>query len=341
MSACGQSPFQWTIRTALSVFVAAISVSSGSEKNYPPDSIQGQVGEPGVAGVAIFICDAKSGLPLDPEKHRPFLDDLKGFNGFLFARTDTAGHFCFTNIAPGEYRLVAQTLPTNSGFPKGDAILPPADEVHLYGTAENIVVPSRRAHSIAIHPIGSGTFTFDQQFPDGSSVLVSTRPLAGDPVLGFLGWSDDFVSHIVGVGTVPFRRTIKLAGLPERNLHVVIYVNDEIMPFGAADYDVLPKTPQNIPIVSGSSESQHEPPPKIRHILDVLEAHQTTGFHLINPKAVLRMRNPDPRVYIPDIKAQLGPLDRVILLPNGEKAAVADVFAADCYKRLLEKFGKR
>jgi hypothetical protein len=307
----------------------------------PPDSISGRVGKPGIAGAAVFICDAKTGMPLDPEKHRSITDDLKGFKGFLLVRTDSGGEFCFSNIPPGTYRLVAQTLPPNQGFPQGDAILPPAEESKFYGIADNVVVPSRGASHVAVHAIGSGSITLDQPFPDGSSVIVSTKPLAGDPILGFLGWSDEFVSHIVGCGSVPHRRSITLTGLPEKDLHVVIFVNDEILPFGAADYPVLPKTPQQIPIVSGSSDSQHEPPPKIRHVLDVLEAHQTTGMRLINSAPMRPPRSLDPAVYFPVLKAQLGPLDRMVLMPNGEKASVADLYAADLYKQLLAKFGKK
>lgn len=301
----------------------------------------GQLGTPGIAGAAVFICNAKTGIPLDQAAHQSILENLNAFKGFLFVRTDAAGRFCFTNIPPGTYRLVAQTLPANDGFPQGDAILAPAEKVQFYGTAENIVVPSRTAHSISIHSIGSGTISFNQEFPDGSSVIVSTKPLAGDPILGFLGWSDDFTSHIVGCGSVPHRGSITLTGLPERNLHVVIFVNDEILPFGAADYALLPKTPQNIPIVSGSSESRHEPPPKIRHILDVMEAHKTTALDIIKPKPAPRPKNADPIEYTRFLKAQLGPLDRVLILPNGEKATVADVYAADCYRNLLKKFGKQ
>jgi len=334
MSSCDQPAFRRIIGSVWYIFVAALAISCASERTFPGDTIMGQAGKPGIAGAAVFICDAKTGIPLDAETHRSMLENYKQFKGFLFVRTDDQGRFCFTNIQPGKYRLVAQSL-------QGDNFLSPSEKAEFYGTAENIVVPSWGAQRVAIHPVGSGTLTLDQEFPDGSSVFVSTRPLAGDPILGFLGWSDDFVSHIVGYGTVPNRRSITLRGLPERHLHVVIFVNDEILPFGAADYPVLPKTPQRIPIVSGSSESQHEPPPKIRHIMDVLAAHKTTATAIISAEPAPWPRNADANDYLRILKPWLGPLDRMVVLPNGEKATVADVYAAECYKRLLEKFGKR
>src|SRR5436190_13143368 len=71
-------------------------------------SIKGQVGEPGIQGATIFLCDAKSGLPLDQKTHQQVT--RTNFGEFLCARSDAAGRFCFTNIPPGSYRLLAQSF---------------------------------------------------------------------------------------------------------------------------------------------------------------------------------------------------------------------------------------
>src|SRR5512133_3888925 len=70
--------------------------------------ISGQVGKPGVSGATIFLCDAKSGLPLEQTTHQKI--SATNSSEFLCASSDSAGRFIFTNIPSGSYRLVAQTF---------------------------------------------------------------------------------------------------------------------------------------------------------------------------------------------------------------------------------------
>jgi len=298
-------------------------------------SITGQVGNPGIQGATIFLCDAKSGLPLDEKTHQQIT--RTNFGEFLCARGDATGRFCFTNIPPGSYRLVAQSFRDSEPAVKSEryvSAIPPADSVELHGTAENVQVPSSAAADVLILPLGKGEITFAQKFPnDGGYLLLSTRPVTGDAILGFLGWNDDFLSHVIGVGCNPRGRTLRISGLPERDIQAVIFANDNSPGFGATLYASLPETPQKMPIVAGWSDGQHEPPPRIRHIMDVLEANNTTAGEL------LKLRKPRAESSFAsqqELARALGPLDRVVVLPNGDQATVADLYACIGYKQLLD-----
>jgi hypothetical protein len=298
-------------------------------------SIKGEVGKPGIPGATIFLCDAKSGLPLDQKTHQQVTKT--NFGEFLCARSDAAGRFCFTNIPPGSYRLLAQSFRDSEPGERRQCYvrtIPPGDSVELHGTAENVQVPSLSATHVLILPLGKGIITFDQKFPnDGGYLLLSTRPVSGDAILGFLAWNDDFLSHLVGVGCNPRGRTLRISGLPERDVQTVIFVNDNSPGFGATFYATLPETPQRMPIVAGWSDGQHEPPPRIRHIMDVLEANNTTAGELLN---IRKTRAGNFLDSLQELAHALGPLDRLVVLPDGDKATVADVYACAGYKQLLE-----
>jgi hypothetical protein len=306
---------------------AAQSASAGS--------ITGQVGQPGISGATIFLCDAKSGLPLDQKTHQQFTKTNLG--EFLCARSDAAGRFCFTNLLPGSYRLLAQSFRDSEPAPKRQryvSTIPPTDSVELHGTAENVQVPSPSATNALILPLGEGVITFDQEFPnDGGYLLLSTRPVSGDAILGFLGWNEDFLSHLIGVGCNPAGRTLRVSGLPERNIQAVIFANDNSPGFGATFYATLPETPQRMPIVAGWSDGQHEPPRRIRHIMDVLETYNTTAGEFLK---ISTRRAANFADSLQELARALGPLDRVVVLPNGDPATVADVYACIGYQHLLD-----
>ena len=298
-------------------------------------SIRGQVGRPGIEGATIFLCDAKSGLPLDQKTHQQVT--RTNFGEFLCARSDAGGRFCFTNIPPGSYRLLAQSFRDSEPAEKRQRYvptIPPADSVELHGTAENVQVPAPSATNALILPLGKGVITFDQKFPnDGGYLLLSTRPVSGDAILGFLAWNGDFLRHLIGVGCNPRGRALRISGLPERDIQAVIFANDNSPGFGASFYATLPETPERMPIVAGWSDGHHEPPPRIRQIMDVLEANHTTAGELLNLR---RPRATNFSDQLQELAHALGPLDRVVLLPNGDKATVADVYACIGYKQLLE-----
>lgn len=301
--------------------------STGTGDKSHPGTIAGQVGKPGVSGATVFICNAQSGLPLGMASN---------IANFPRTVTDAKGRFSFTNIPPGSYRLIAQSWPDSADFKRETALnIPTARTLQVLGTAEQIEVPSKAATRIRILPLGTGKLTLDQNFPNNEGyVLISTKALTADPILGFLGWNEEFLNHAIGIGAIPMQQAITISGLPSRNIQAAIFANDNSPGFGSAFFSELPSTAQKIPIVAGWSDAQHEPPAKIKHIMDVLDAHKTNAGEL------LKVRRPQARDYaaqLKELREQLGSLDRMVALPNGEQATVADVFATIGYKQLLQR----
>lgn len=297
--------------------------------------LAGRVGDPGIEGATLFLCDAKSGLPLEQKTHEQINATNSG--EFLVTRSDASGRFCFTNLPPGTYRVLAQSFRNSEPMEHRQtyvSTIPPADSIELHGTAENVQVPSSSATNVLVLPLGKGVLTFDQNFPnDGGYLLLSTKPVSGDAILGFLGWNGSFLSHLVGVGCIPHGRALRVTGLPDREIQAVIFVNDNSPGFGASFYATLPEAPQRMPIVAGWSDGLHEPPARIRHIMEVLDAAKTTAGEF------LQLRKPRADSYfdmVQELRRALGPLERTVDLPNGETASVADVFACIGYKQLLE-----
>lgn len=314
-------------------FLTAISVRA-------QEAITGQVGNPGIEGALVFLCDAASGIPISPATRQ--VSAGSNLSAFLCVTTAPSGSFSFTNIPPGNYRLVAESfvqpvprkvsLVTNIAWP---ATL----SVALHGVAENIAVPSPEAGHVLILPLGQGSLTLDQETGnDDVFALLSLKPITGDPILGFLGWNRDFMSHLIGFGRIATGSTIIFTGLPDTNFQAVIYASESSPGFGAAYYRRLPSTAQKIPVVASWTDAQHIPPPRIQRILDALSAAHTT------PAEVLKFQRPAPAKLVEYLKAlaeALGPLDREVALPNGEKATVADLYAAMNYQRLGEHPEKR
>jgi hypothetical protein len=67
--------------------------------------------------------------------------------------------------------------------------------------------------------------------------------------------------------------------------------------------------------------------------MDVLETYNTTAGEF------LKIRKPRAANFadsLPELARALGPLDRVVVLPSGDPATVADVYACIGYKHLLD-----
>jgi hypothetical protein len=67
--------------------------------------------------------------------------------------------------------------------------------------------------------------------------------------------------------------------------------------------------------------------------MEVLEANNTTAGELLN---IRKPRAANFLDALQELARALGPLDRVVALPNGDKATVADVYACIGYQHLLD-----
>lgn len=67
----------------------------------------------------------------------------------------------------------------------GDHI-PHGAVIHLFGTANNIRVPSAEAERLVLAPPGERIATFDLDTPNqGTFFVLSSQPMLADPILGF------------------------------------------------------------------------------------------------------------------------------------------------------------
>lgn len=315
----------------LALLALFISISSHAQ-----GVISGKVGYPGVSNAMVFVCSGISGLPLDAQSNHEW--SRTNLNGLLCITTAPSGTFVFSNIPAGTYRLIAQSSfkSTNSTRPNSYLGLWPALRVILHGVAENIVVPSSKARNVMILPLGKGEITFDQRFPNNEGVILfSMKPVLGDPVLGFLGWTPNFLTHIIGVGRMGIRTPLTVSGLPESNVQAAVFMNDDSPGFGAAYYWRLPNETQRIPIVASWSDGEHVPPPRIQHVMNVLAEANTNGTDFLD---LTKPTNTSFVDLVVEFKQMLGPLDREVVLPNKEKATVADVYAGICYSNILRIF---
>ena len=55
-----------------------------------------------------------------------------------------------------------------------------------------------------------------------------------DPILGFLSWNEEFVSHLLGVARIAQGRKLTITGLPKHGVHVALFANDSAPGFGAS-----------------------------------------------------------------------------------------------------------
>jgi hypothetical protein len=319
----------------MSVFVCCAAIPTRAQ-----ETISGQVGNPGIAGAMVYLCDAATGIPISAETRQ--VSNGSNRISFLTVTTTQSGSFVFTNIPAGLYRMVAQTTIDATGeklsVTKGISLEPTA-RLTLHGVAENVTVPSPAASHVVILPLGKHTLTLDQDMPnDDAFALLSLKPLTGDPIVGFLGWNRDFLSHIIGVGRMAHNKPLLIEGLPETNVQAAIFASDSSPGFGGALFTNLPAEPQKIPIIVGWSDARHIPPPHIIHILEVLDKANTDAEFLLKFK---RPKSTKMSEFLKELKESLGPLDREVVLPNGEKATVVDLYACMNYKRLLEQDEKR
>ncbi|MHC4567335.1 MAG: carboxypeptidase-like regulatory domain-containing protein, partial [Planctomycetota bacterium] len=177
-----------------------------------------------VPRATVVLCGRDTGIPLDRKTFKPFTD--KGFasKGIAVAVTDTEGAFSFEGVPDGKYKLVSQSwLGKPSVLDIGEVN---SEQTVLHGVARRIRVPSQRATNIQIKPLGKAVVTIDEDFPNSDGyLLISTKPLSVDPILGFVSWRGPFLKNLIGANRMPNGIT-KIHGLPEGKIYLSIFAND-------------------------------------------------------------------------------------------------------------------
>jgi hypothetical protein len=283
----------------------------------------------GTPDVVVVLCDAASGIPVDNRTFAPFTSaPKKQFPpNLVVTLSGPRGTFSFTNVPPGEYRLVAQKW---AGPYKG------VFEVHggvvqLFGTADNIRVPSAEAKKVVLRPPGDGILALDMRVPNsGTLVVLSTQPLSADPILGFSAPGTNFFSHTLGWNVMPYGRTT-FVGLPQTKLHTWFFANDNSPGFTAEVYDVesgFLRAPA-IPFVAGWSDGRKEPPPRLQELADRLKKLGRSPQAVLGVDETLPLRDQYERVAL----YRENP-SHTVMLSNGETIPGGDLVALMLYEQL-------
>ena len=328
------------IRTSACLLVLAWTVPANAdppaEQEEPKHRIAGTVMEvrAGTPDVVVFVCDQRTGIPLSAETRRPFTASgpAQGLPKLLTSVTDDRGQFAFEDLPEGEYRVVAQKW---AGPFKG------VFEVHgtviqLFGWADHIRVPSTEAERVVLTPKGDGVLHLDQDVGNNETLLLlSTEPPAADPILGFVGLGDGFLTHMIGVNRMPYGRTTVL-GLPPGTVHAFFFAPDNSPGFAAGRFEVDGLRARRAPFVAGWSDAQHDPPPRIREVMDLMRRHNLHADRLLGIDPSL----PPQRLQEERLKLAKD-LNRKVELPEGQAATVGEILAAEGYASLQEAIKQR
>jgi len=312
--------------------------------------IAGQVLDAGggpVAGAIVLVCDAATGIPVDPETGAPFTERFLKQGDFpppiLFATTSAEGRFALEEIPAGTYRLVAQSW-SDAKAPVTDLLATNGRAIDLRGVAGGVRVPSEEAERLEIRPLGSGALHLDVGAPnDETLLLASLGATSADPILGFAGWAGPFQRGMIGGNRMPGGVTI-FRGLPEGEVHLVVFSADNVPGFGATTVTIRPGEVRTIgiPFVAGWSDARHEPPDSLAPLVEELESlgglpDDVTRF-LESEVLAPGKEDRNPIAYY----GRLVPyLDREFELPSAGTVRLADLAAAEGYRRLLATVQER
>ncbi len=300
-----------------------------------------------VAGASIMLCDQATGIPIASETFRPFERSTNISPRLTTALTDEQGRFRFHDVSNGTYRLVSQSWRETPSVQ--DLFAVNGKEIYLRGVANTVRVPSPQALSVLIKPLGTASVTLKEHFPNNDGFLViSTKPLSVDPILGFASWQGPFLQHAIGANRMPGGITY-IHGLPEDRIHLSVFANDNNGGVGAGAVEAKAGetvVAEYIPIVCGWSNGRHDPPfelqgtfEEIKGIVEKLKKKQTLlPFlkRLLAKEGVKVRRNK---------KAPLAPyldhLQVAVTLPSGARVPFKDVLAAAQYIGLQRSVAPR
>ena len=296
----------------------------------------------GCTQAVVVLCDRPSGEPLCRQTAQPFTLAIGTTNenfimDWLQAVPDSAGRFQFTNLPAGNYIVVAE------GW-KGR--LQPIDiqefsweTIHLLGRAE-VTVPSDSARHLKLTAPGTNRIQFQQQ-QDGSWLLLGTRPQRGDPVLAWLGWGTNFISHIIGFNVMP-RGLTTVHGLPDE-AYASIFVNDDSPGFGSTRLPLGDSKPIKMPIVANWSDGYKIPPTNLVWLVELLETNRFKIDALLGIASKPRSDkfNSSAERFAETERERfrlVQPIwEKEIVLPTGQKTRVVDLQTALGYARLNGK----
>ena len=320
--------------------LAAATAHAQPESPPPaPASIRGTVraaDDAPVPNTIVILCDAATGIPVRRTTWQPFTDTdgdiLASAADIATTNTANTGTFAFDAVAPGRYRIVAQSW---RDTPRARGPLDVnGTVVHLRGVTDTVDLEPGEFESVDIRPLGDATLVMADLAPNNETlVVVSLAPTTADPILGFAGWNGPFMRSAIGANRMPRGRTT-LLGLPAGEVHVAIFSADNVPGWGAATVTLDEDRPTrlDLPFVVAWSDAVHSPPPDLEDLTDTIAAMSEA-----DRIALMRRLGPEMRDAGSPLAAMaaLGPrLDDPVELANGTRSTTGRVVAAIGYASL-------
>ena len=294
-----------------------------------------------VAWATVMLCDGETGVPLHRETFKPFTQGEPDLKRVAVTVTDDAGRFQIGGVPHGTYRLLAQSWPAKNGVTK--VFEENGSEIVLRGVADDIQVPSEEAEKIVIKPLGDCRVTLDEDFPNSDALLVvSTQPLAYDPILGFASWRGSFLQGIIGANRMPKGFT-RISGLPDGEVYLSVFANDNNGGIGAGSVVARAGAmvqAEFIPIVCGWSDGRHDPPANLMPTFQELKKIATEREEPIEGFLGELLRNEGVAIAPTEEERKAAyfiHLDRQVVLPSGRRVRFADVLASALYLDLQRR----
>lgn len=238
-----------------------------------------------VGEVVVFLCDAKSGLPIDRTTKQILqvgLRDLK-LENMWSAVTDDRGLFTFDDVPVGQYRLVAQSWSGTKGLPK----IPGNTSVYLllHGVADDVAVKPDEKTVAYPRQLGNRVLRIVNDPYEGNAfLLISRGPTLGDGILGPYGWGQEFVSQLIGV-THMDEPYVTIIGLPDQGeVHAGLLNYDNSPGVGAGRYPADVREGK-LRIIAGWSNGHHDPPAELEKLTKHLITSSLTAVDFLTDKA--------------------------------------------------------
>lgn len=279
------------------------------------------------------------GIPLaEPDAQPATIEKLQqaGYeNVAIYCQTDDQGKFSL-ELPVGKYRIIAQSwldrpdverlLDKNGSRLRIDGFIEIEFESELEASEE-----------LSIRPVGDGAVKLSTQ-EASDLLLISTEPLAADPVLGFVALSGKFWSGLLG-GTRMSEKEILISGLPESEVQFFSFVNDNNGGIGAVKSTVLSDqvTQAYLPVIAGWSNGHRTPPPELEDLVQYFRDNPKEVGRLNEYREILKKRYIDENESRPNQALQLKLIPHLsedYELANGEKITLAEAWAAMAYSRM-------
>ena len=287
--------------------------------------------------VAVFLCDAATGMPIDRKTKAPFNpinateDGELGTNRMWHAKTEKNATFKFEEVPVGEYRLVAQSWSGTEGFFGFDTNDKPSAFLVLHGVAENVEVQAGQRNLAYVRQLGKRSIhiTCDPE-EEHNFVLFSLKPTLTGGSLGPFGWGTEFRRNIIGITQMEVGY-VTVMGLPEHEaVHAGLVNYDNSVGVGGGTF-APGQTEGTILIYAGWSNGHKDPPARLAPLTEHLAKEPTSLDHFLDEKMIEEFRHlfkDDENVHWCLLRVLMEDNERVVEVPGFGKQRLADVLAA-------------